>query len=111
MRSDTDPSHRAEDDQVRAALLTRKECREEETRHDLTNAGLFLFLHLFFSRPVTVCFGVSSPKFTEDIDSLWDYRKSIEQYEAMGGTSKQSVMKQIRELRVWLQGWSGGSHG
>lgn len=52
---------------------------------------------------------IISPKFTQEIDSLWDYRKSTEQYAATGGTSKQSVMEQIHELGLWLQAWRSGS--
>jgi len=45
-----------------------------------------------------------SDAFTEDIKSLWDFGRSVEQYEAKGGTSKQSVIRQIETMRLWLQG-------
>ena len=33
--------------------------------------------------------------------ALWDYEHSVEQYEAIGGTSRQSVLDQILALTVW----------
>uniref|UniRef100_A0A8C3G2U2 Argininosuccinate lyase n=1 Tax=Cyclopterus lumpus TaxID=8103 RepID=A0A8C3G2U2_CYCLU len=44
-----------------------------------------------------------SPLFGSDVSSVWDYRSSVEQYSAPGGTAKCSVAAQVEHLRNWLQ--------
>ncbi len=43
-----------------------------------------------------------SPLFESDVSSVWDYRSSVEQYRAPGGTAKSSVAAQVEHLRNWL---------
>uniref|UniRef100_A0A1A8FAR8 Argininosuccinate lyase n=1 Tax=Nothobranchius korthausae TaxID=1143690 RepID=A0A1A8FAR8_9TELE len=43
-----------------------------------------------------------SPLFGGDVSSVWDYRSSVEQYSAPGGTAKSSVAAQVEHLRNWL---------
>uniref|UniRef100_A0A669D802 Argininosuccinate lyase n=1 Tax=Oreochromis niloticus TaxID=8128 RepID=A0A669D802_ORENI len=42
-----------------------------------------------------------SPLFGSDVSSVWDYRSSVEQYSAPGGTAKSSVAAQVEHLRNW----------
>ncbi|XP_078121559.1 argininosuccinate lyase isoform X1 [Sander vitreus] len=42
-----------------------------------------------------------SPLFESDVSSVWDYRSSVEQYSAPGGTAKRSVAAQVEHLRNW----------
>ncbi|TMS14154.1 Argininosuccinate lyase [Larimichthys crocea] len=44
-----------------------------------------------------------SPQFESDVSSVWDYRSSVEQYSAPGGTAKSSVAAQVEHLRNWLK--------
>ncbi|XP_015229356.1 PREDICTED: argininosuccinate lyase [Cyprinodon variegatus] len=44
-----------------------------------------------------------SPLFGSDVSAVWDYRSSVEQYSAPGGTAKSSVMTQVEHLRNWLR--------
>uniref|UniRef100_A0A4W6F5Z3 Argininosuccinate lyase n=1 Tax=Lates calcarifer TaxID=8187 RepID=A0A4W6F5Z3_LATCA len=44
-----------------------------------------------------------SPLFESDVSSVWDYRSSVEQYSAPGGTAKSSVAAQVEYLRTWLK--------
>ncbi|XP_013884287.1 argininosuccinate lyase [Austrofundulus limnaeus] len=44
-----------------------------------------------------------SPLFDDDVSSVWDYRSSVEQYSAPGGTAKSSVAAQVEHLRNWLK--------
>lgn len=44
-----------------------------------------------------------SPLFGGDVSSVWDYRSSVEQYSASGGTAKSSVSAQVEHLRNWLK--------
>ncbi|KAM4546270.1 argininosuccinate lyase [Fundulus diaphanus] len=44
-----------------------------------------------------------SPLFESDVSSVWDYRSSVEQYSAPGGTAKSSVTAQVEHLRNWLK--------
>lgn len=44
-----------------------------------------------------------SPLFESDVSSVWDYRSSVEQYKAPGGTAKSSVTAQVEHLRNWLR--------
>ncbi|KAM7398210.1 hypothetical protein PAMA_006216 [Pampus argenteus] len=44
-----------------------------------------------------------SPLFESDVSSVWDYRSSVEQYSAPGGTAKSSVAAQVEHLRNWLK--------
>lgn len=60
----------------------------------------FSWNRLLFSSPLLV---LNSKEFTEDIDSIWDFEQSIQQYTSTGGTSKQSVIQQIQSLRNWMQ--------
>ncbi|PSN43952.1 Argininosuccinate lyase [Blattella germanica] len=43
-----------------------------------------------------------SDKFEEDVMKVWDYKSSVEQYQASGGTSTSSIMHQIHVLEDWL---------
>lgn len=43
-----------------------------------------------------------SPSFEEDISNVWNYENSVQQYEAYGGTSRESVRLQIQNLKTWL---------
>ncbi|XP_028277194.1 argininosuccinate lyase [Parambassis ranga] len=45
---------------------------------------------------------VVSPLLESDVSSVWDYRSSVEQYSAPGGTAKCSVTAQVEHLRNWL---------
>lgn len=49
-----------------------------------------------------------SPLFGQDVSSVWDYRSSVEQYSAPGGTAKSSVTAQVEHLRHWLKKQSLG---
>ncbi|KAA8586786.1 argininosuccinate lyase [Etheostoma spectabile] len=42
-----------------------------------------------------------SPLFESDVSSVWDYRSSVEQYSAPGGTARRSVAEQVEHLRNW----------
>ncbi|KAG7515286.1 argininosuccinate lyase [Solea senegalensis] len=44
-----------------------------------------------------------SPLFGSDVSSVWDYRSSVEQYSAPGGTAKSSIAAQVEHLRKWLK--------
>uniref|UniRef100_A0A8C4DGC3 Argininosuccinate lyase n=1 Tax=Dicentrarchus labrax TaxID=13489 RepID=A0A8C4DGC3_DICLA len=44
-----------------------------------------------------------SPQFESDVSSVWDYRSSVEQYTAPGGTAKSSVAAQVEHMRTWLK--------
>ncbi|KAJ8922674.1 hypothetical protein NQ315_007706 [Exocentrus adspersus] len=44
-----------------------------------------------------------SNNFGVDIGKVWNYENSIEQYQAIGGTAKSSVLRQIKELNSWLE--------
>uniref|UniRef100_A0A3Q2TRL9 Argininosuccinate lyase n=1 Tax=Fundulus heteroclitus TaxID=8078 RepID=A0A3Q2TRL9_FUNHE len=44
-----------------------------------------------------------SPLFGSDVSSVWDYRSSVEQYSAPGGTAQSSVTAQVEHLRNWLK--------
>jgi len=46
-----------------------------------------------------------SSKFTDDVQEVWDYKNSVDQYSATGGTATVSVQKQIDQLKEWLQTW------
>ncbi|XP_068187557.1 argininosuccinate lyase [Antennarius striatus] len=46
-----------------------------------------------------------SPLFEGDVASVWDYRNSVEQYRAPGGTAKSSVSAQVTHLRNWRRKW------
>ncbi|KAJ8952059.1 hypothetical protein NQ318_010969 [Aromia moschata] len=43
-----------------------------------------------------------SSHFGVDIGKVWNYENSIEQYQAVGGTAKSSVLSQIRQLEAWF---------
>ncbi|XP_041349400.1 argininosuccinate lyase-like isoform X2 [Gigantopelta aegis] len=44
-----------------------------------------------------------NPLFEEDVQKLWHYENSVDQYSAQGGTSKKSVQEQIHILEKWLE--------
>ncbi|TRY76027.1 hypothetical protein DNTS_010922 [Danionella cerebrum] len=44
-----------------------------------------------------------STLFDQDISSIWDYKKSVEQYSAPGGTAQNSITAQIQHFRTWLE--------
>lgn len=44
-----------------------------------------------------------SPLFGEDAKKIWDYSCSVDQYVSTGGTSKAAVIKQIQELKMWIE--------
>jgi argininosuccinate lyase len=43
-----------------------------------------------------------SPQFEEDVASVFDFEKSVERRNAIGGTSRQTVDRQIAVLRKML---------
>lgn len=43
-----------------------------------------------------------SPLFDKDVNEVWDYEHSVEQYSAEGGTGKSSVAGQINKLQQWM---------
>jgi len=43
-----------------------------------------------------------SPLFEKDVEKIWNYENSVDQYTSTGGTSRVAVLKQIEELRKWL---------
>lgn len=43
-----------------------------------------------------------SPLFDKDVNEVWDYEHSVEQYSAEGGTGKSSVGGQINKLQQWM---------
>ncbi|KAG5284780.1 hypothetical protein AALO_G00030430 [Alosa alosa] len=45
----------------------------------------------------------ASPLFDSDVSSVWDYSSSVEQYSAIGGTAKSSVLAQIDHMKTWLE--------
>ncbi|KAI9007205.1 L-Aspartase-like protein [Gaertneriomyces semiglobifer] len=45
--------------------------------------------------------------FEEDVKKVWDYERSVEQRNALGGTSRDKVAIQIRWLKEWLGTASG----
>lgn len=47
---------------------------------------------------------VFSKEFDADVAKVWNYENSTEQYQAVGGTAKSSVLKQIEDLYSWLEG-------
>lgn len=44
-----------------------------------------------------------SEHFYDDIASVWNLENSVEQYQAPGGTSKSSVLEQIRKVRLAME--------
>ena len=57
--------------------------------------------HDFFSFSSLSLLCHFSPLFESDVSSVWDYRSSVEQYSAPGGTAKSSVAAQVEQLRNW----------
>ncbi|XP_017774312.1 PREDICTED: argininosuccinate lyase [Nicrophorus vespilloides] len=47
-----------------------------------------------------------SKHFDADVAKVWNYVNSVEQYEAIGGTAKNSVLQQIQTLDYWLEAGS-----
>ncbi|CAK8694838.1 argininosuccinate lyase-like [Clavelina lepadiformis] len=43
-----------------------------------------------------------SDKFAKDIEEVWDFESSVEQYTSAGGTSKSCVLEQIKLVRIKL---------
>ncbi|MEQ2262238.1 hypothetical protein XENORESO_003430 [Xenotaenia resolanae] len=60
------------------------------------------FIYVRLCVCVCVCVNIS-PLFGSDVSSVWDYRSSVEQYSAPGGTAKSSVTAQVEHLRNWLK--------
>lgn len=52
---------------------------------------------------LTVMWQQHSKEFKEDVSSIWDFKESTQQYQAKGGTSQQSVINQIHDLRKWMK--------
>jgi len=52
--------------------------------------------------PFEVLKGVSE-HFDPDVEELWNYENSVEQYSVVGGTAKSSVQQQISELRSFIK--------
>ena len=50
----------------------------------------------------TIDVSLFSPAFEEDVQQVWNYENSVEQYQATGGTCKQSVLDQCLQLHVWI---------
>ncbi|KAJ3152623.1 hypothetical protein HDU89_001316 [Geranomyces variabilis] len=48
------------------------------------------------------------PSFSADAAEIWDYEKSIDQRCATGGTSRATVLEQIRVLKAWVEAEGGG---
>ncbi|KAI8815080.1 argininosuccinate lyase [Cladochytrium replicatum] len=40
--------------------------------------------------------------FEEDVNEVWDFGRSVEKRDAVGGTSKSAVLAQIEQLKKWL---------
>lgn len=40
--------------------------------------------------------------FEEDVEQVWDFVRSVEQRDTVGGTSRRAVLEQIKHLREWL---------
>lgn len=64
------------------ALAEKKNCRMEE----LSTADFKTIHHLFEA----------------DIQDIWNYENSVEQYSSVGGTGKQAVSSQLKELKKIL---------
>ena len=43
------------------------------------------------------------PAFQADVQQVWDFETSVESRNAPGGTSKSSVLKQVQDMKAWLQ--------
>lgn len=43
------------------------------------------------------------PKFEADVTSVWNFETSVERRNAPGGTSLQTVVKQIEDIKQWLK--------
>ena len=57
----------------------------------------------FENNLVNFYFFVFSPMFDNDIKNVWNYESSVEQYQAFGGTSRNSVEKQIQKFEDWIK--------
>ena len=44
-----------------------------------------------------------SQAFREDVEQIWNFASSVEQYKVVGGTSTPAVKEQINSLRAWLE--------
>lgn len=44
-----------------------------------------------------------SHSFEKDVQYVWDFKKSVEQYDVIGGTSTSALHEQIDSLRSWLR--------
>ncbi|KAG9292738.1 hypothetical protein G9A89_008326 [Geosiphon pyriformis] len=42
------------------------------------------------------------PAFEEDVASIWDFERSIENRSSLGGTSRATVLDQVQKLQSWL---------
>lgn len=59
-------------------------------------------LHILSNRLLKYICVIYSDLFESDVMDLWDYERSVDQYNTIGGTGKGSVNKQIHELVTWL---------
>ena len=73
------------------------------TDHEISPKSLWSYMTVVFCTP-TAKFSINtfSPAFEEDVQQVWDYENSVEQYQATGGTCKQSVLDQCLQLHVWI---------
>jgi len=42
------------------------------------------------------------PLFEADVADVWSFDNSVEKRNSIGGTSKDSVLRQVKQLREWL---------
>ena len=45
---------------------------------------------------------ICSQLFGDDIASVWNYKNSVDQYSAVGGTALSSVRQQVANMKTWL---------
>ncbi|KAJ1920406.1 argininosuccinate lyase [Mycoemilia scoparia] len=43
------------------------------------------------------------PSFEKDVAEVWNFERSVENRASLGGTSKEMVQQQIKQVNVWLQ--------
>lgn len=91
----------AESQNVALNQLTDEELRT--IRSLLLPLVISFFIVLGFPQFVVSVCVICSPLFGADVASVWDYRNSVEQYGAPGGTAKSSVTAQVEHLKKWLK--------
>ncbi|AWO99793.1 putative argininosuccinate lyase [Scophthalmus maximus] len=86
-----------------AYYLVRKGMPFREA-HGVSGKAVFMAesKHVTLNQLTVEELSVLSPLFGSDVSSVWDYRSSVEQYSAPGGTAKSSVAAQVEHLRNWL---------